>query len=49
MDLGTMAKKLKNLTYWSKAEFFDDIMLIYSNCYLFNQGEVCDCSLLSLE
>lgn len=40
MDLSTMTKKLKSLSYWSKIDFFDDIRLIHSNCYLFNQGEV---------
>ncbi|EGV66889.1 hypothetical protein CANTEDRAFT_117718 [Yamadazyma tenuis ATCC 10573] len=36
MDLNTVMKKLKNLQYNSKQEFVDDIMLIWSNCLLYN-------------
>ncbi|RMJ18774.1 hypothetical protein CDV36_001584 [Fusarium kuroshium] len=37
MDLGTMTKKLKSLTYKSKAEFVVDLNLIWDNCLKFNQ------------
>ncbi|RKF71895.1 Transcriptional activator spt7 [Golovinomyces cichoracearum] len=36
MDLGTMTKKLKTLTYKSKAEFVVDLDLIWSNCLKYN-------------
>ncbi|CZS97957.1 related to transcription regulator SPT7 [Rhynchosporium agropyri] len=36
MDLGTMTKKLKTLTYKSKKEFVDDLDLIWSNCLKYN-------------
>ncbi|POS86280.1 hypothetical protein EPUL_001204 [Erysiphe pulchra] len=36
MDLGTMTKKLKTLTYKSKAEFVTDLDLIWSNCLKYN-------------
>ncbi|OLL23440.1 Transcriptional activator spt7, partial [Neolecta irregularis DAH-3] len=36
MDLGTAMKKLKTLQYSSKAEFVDDLLLIWSNCLLYN-------------
>lgn len=36
MDLGTMTKKLKTLTYKSKAEFVADLDLIWSNCLKYN-------------
>lgn len=39
MDLGTMAKKLKNQEYNSKQQFIDDLNLIYSNCFLYNSAE----------
>ncbi len=38
MDLGTMTKKLKQLTYQSKAEFVDDLKLIWSNCLKYNSS-----------
>jgi transcriptional activator SPT7 len=38
MDLGLMTKKLKQLTYQSKAEFVDDLKLIWSNCLKFNSN-----------
>lgn len=37
MDLGTMTKKLKSLTYKSKADFVTDLNLIWDNCLRFNQ------------
>ncbi|KOS17902.1 Transcriptional activator spt7 [Escovopsis weberi] len=37
MDLGTMTKKLKSLTYKSKAEFVVDLNLIWDNCLKYNQ------------
>ena len=36
MDLGTMTKKLKTLTYKSKAEFVADLNLIWDNCLKYN-------------
>ncbi|KAI5957283.1 SPT7 [Candida jiufengensis] len=36
MDLNTVLKKLKNLSYNSKKEFVDDLMLIWSNCLTYN-------------
>ncbi|KAI1185510.1 bromodomain-containing protein [Nemania serpens] len=37
MDLGSMTKKLKSLTYKSKAEFVTDLNLIWDNCLRYNQ------------
>ncbi|PKS11214.1 hypothetical protein jhhlp_002975 [Lomentospora prolificans] len=37
MDMGTMTKKLKSLTYKSKAEFVTDLNLIWDNCLKYNQ------------
>lgn len=36
MDLGTVMKKLKNLQYKSKAEFVNDLNLIWDNCLKYN-------------
>lgn len=36
MDLGTILRNLKNLHYNSKKEFVHDLMLIWSNCFLYN-------------
>lgn len=36
MDLGTMTKKLKTLTYKSKSEFVADLNLIWDNCLKYN-------------
>ncbi|KAG7939081.1 uncharacterized protein OGAPODRAFT_77314 [Ogataea polymorpha] len=36
MDLNTVMKKLKNFQYNSKAEFVDDLMLIWKNCLTYN-------------
>lgn len=36
MDLNTILKKLKSFQYNSKAEFVDDVMLIWKNCLFFN-------------
>ncbi len=36
MDLGTMTKKLKMLTYKSKQEFVDDLYAIWANCLKYN-------------
>ncbi|KAJ1918172.1 Transcriptional activator spt7 [Tieghemiomyces parasiticus] len=36
MDLGAMTKKLKNLQYQSRAEFIEDLDLIYKNCFQYN-------------
>ncbi|KAI0438294.1 bromodomain-containing protein [Xylaria telfairii] len=37
MDLGSMTKKLKSLTYKSKTEFVVDLNLIWDNCLRYNQ------------
>ncbi|KAG4221224.1 hypothetical protein PC116_g30300, partial [Phytophthora cactorum] len=37
MDLGTMTKKLKSLTYKSKSDFVTDLNLIWDNCLRYNQ------------
>jgi transcriptional activator SPT7 len=37
MDLGSMTKKLKSLSYKSKAEFVTDLNLIWDNCLRYNQ------------
>lgn len=37
MDIGSMIKKLKQLSYKSKKEFVDDLNLIWSNCLKYNQ------------
>lgn len=37
MDLGTMTKKIKSLTYKSKADFVLDLNLIWDNCLRYNQ------------
>ncbi|OAQ71736.1 transcriptional activator spt7 [Purpureocillium lilacinum] len=37
MDLGTMTKKLKSLTYKSKVDFVADLNLIWDNCLKYNQ------------
>ncbi|POR35910.1 Transcriptional activator spt7 [Tolypocladium paradoxum] len=37
MDLGTMTKKLKSLTYKSKTEFVTDLNLVWDNCLKYNQ------------
>ncbi|KDQ56329.1 hypothetical protein JAAARDRAFT_208033 [Jaapia argillacea MUCL 33604] len=39
MDLQTMLKKVKSKTYKSKAEFKDDLDLIWSNCFVYNASE----------
>ncbi|CEP13306.1 hypothetical protein [Parasitella parasitica] len=36
MDLGTVTKKMKNLSYRSKKDFADDLYLIYDNCLAYN-------------
>lgn len=36
MDLNTVMKKLKGLSYNSKQEFVDDLMLIWNNCLTYN-------------
>ena len=36
MDLGSVLKKLKNLTYKSKQDFVDDLNLIWANCLKYN-------------
>ncbi|KAH7029183.1 bromodomain-containing protein [Microdochium trichocladiopsis] len=36
MDLGTMTKKLKSLTYKSKQDFVADLNLIWDNCLKYN-------------
>jgi hypothetical protein len=40
MDLGTVTKKMKNLSYRSKKEFADDLYLIYDNCLAYNTNSV---------
>ncbi|RWA11696.1 hypothetical protein EKO27_g3403 [Xylaria grammica] len=37
MDLGSMTKKLKSLSYKSKTEFVTDLNLIWDNCLRYNQ------------
>lgn len=37
MDLGSMTKKLKSLSYKSKTEFVSDLNLIWDNCLKYNQ------------
>ncbi|KAI6777930.1 Transcriptional activator-like protein [Emericellopsis cladophorae] len=37
MDLGTMTKKLKTLSYKSKDEFVTDLNLVWDNCLRYNQ------------
>ncbi|KAI5863978.1 hypothetical protein GGS23DRAFT_566176 [Durotheca rogersii] len=37
MDLGSMTKKLKSLTYKSKVDFVTDLNLIWDNCLRYNQ------------
>ncbi|RDA91282.1 hypothetical protein CP533_6305 [Ophiocordyceps camponoti-saundersi (nom. inval.)] len=37
MDLGSMTKKLKSLTYKSKSDFVTDLNLIWDNCLKYNQ------------
>ncbi|KAI1812835.1 bromodomain-containing protein [Poronia punctata] len=37
MDLGSMTKKLKALTYKSKSDFVADLNLIWDNCLRYNQ------------
>lgn len=39
MDIGTMIKKLKQLTYKSKKDFVDDLNLIWTNCLKYNQEQ----------
>ncbi|KAH8110536.1 hypothetical protein DFH11DRAFT_1514277 [Phellopilus nigrolimitatus] len=39
MDLQTMLKKVKQKQYKSKAEFSDDLELIWSNCFIYNTGD----------
>jgi transcriptional activator SPT7 len=36
MDIGTMIKKLKQFAYKSKAEFVEDLYLIWNNCLKYN-------------
>jgi transcriptional activator SPT7 len=36
MDLGSMTKKLKQISYKSKKEFVDDLNLIWANCLRYN-------------
>lgn len=36
MDLNTVMKKMKNLSYNSKEEFVEDLMLIWNNCLTYN-------------
>lgn len=36
MDLGTIQKKLMNWEYANFDEFYDDVMLVFNNCYAFN-------------
>ncbi|KAI9844904.1 MAG: Transcriptional activator spt7 [Sclerophora amabilis] len=36
MDLGSMTKKLKSISYKSKQDFVDDINLIWANCLKYN-------------
>lgn len=40
MDLGTVLKKVKAHVYKSKADFKDDIDLIWENCLLYNTSTV---------
>ncbi|KAJ2454223.1 hypothetical protein EV183_001708 [Coemansia sp. RSA 2336] len=36
MDLGTIRKKLDRHQYHSEQDFYDDVKLVFSNCFLFN-------------
>ncbi|KAJ2809193.1 Transcriptional activator spt7 [Coemansia guatemalensis] len=36
MDLGTMARNLRNETYNSKRQFADHLQLVHDNCYTYN-------------
>lgn len=36
MDLGTMTKKLRSLSYKSKRDFVDDLSIIWANCLKYN-------------
>lgn len=38
MDLGLMTKKLKQVAYQSKAEFVEDLRLIWKNCLKYNSA-----------
>ncbi|KAK5076203.1 Transcriptional activator spt7 [Lithohypha guttulata] len=38
MDLGTMTKKLKQISYRSKQDFVDDLHLIWTNCLKYNSA-----------
>ncbi|KAK4960382.1 Transcriptional activator spt7 [Elasticomyces elasticus] len=38
MDIGSMIKKLKQLSYKSKKEFVDDLNLIWANCLRYNSA-----------
>ena len=40
MDFQTMSRKVKQKQYKSKAEFSDDLELIWSNCFTYNTGDV---------
>ena len=40
MDFQTMLRKVKQKQYKSKNEFIDDLELIWSNCSIYNTGDV---------
>lgn len=40
MDFQTMSRKVKQKQYKSKADFSDDLELIWSNCSTYNTGDV---------
>ena len=46
MDFQSMLRKVKQKQYKSKAEFKDDLELIWSNCFTYNTGDVCLLSVL---
>jgi len=39
MDLATIKKKLENGDYKSRADFGDDVRLIFANCEVFNEDD----------
>ena len=47
MDFQTMTRKVKQKQYKSKAEFRDDLELIWANCSTYNTGDVRPPSLAS--
>ena len=42
MDFGTIRNNLKNHRYADPDEFKSDVMLVFDNCYAYNQGTCLD-------